>query len=117
MLKPGGVFRAVVPDLKAAVDAYIENYANQNSPASEFMRSTMLGVEHRGSGPRSVLMKLFGNSKHLWMWDYPSFRYELQQAGFRDIRPCRFGDATEKQFALVEEEGRFYGAAAIECYK
>ncbi|HEY9003245.1 MAG TPA: methyltransferase domain-containing protein [Mucilaginibacter sp.] len=117
ILKPDGIFRAVMPDLKAAIDAYIENYDKQDSPASEFMRSTMLGIEDRGSGFRSVLMKLYGNSKHLWMWDYRSLHHELQQAGFRNIRPCKFGDSTEKEFALVEEEGRFYGAVAFECQK
>ena len=117
ILKPGGIFRAVMPDLKAAAESYIENYDKLDSPASEFMRSTMLGIEDRGSGLRSIMVKLYGNSKHLWMWDYRSLQYELQQVGFRNIRPCQFGDSTEKEFSLVEEEGRFYGAVAFECQK
>lgn len=117
ILKPGGIFRAVMPDLKTAVDVYIKNYNKIDSPASEFMRNTMLGIEDRGSGFRSILIKLYGNSKHLWMWDYRSLQHELKEIGFRNIRPCKFGDSTEKAFELVEEEARFYGAVAFECQK
>ncbi len=117
ILKPGGIFRGVVPDLKAAVDTYIKGYDKFDSPASELMRNTMLGVEDRGTGLRSIFIKLYGNSKHLWMWDYPSLKYELQKAGFRNIRQCQFGDSTEHNFTFVEEEGRFYNAAAFECQK
>ena len=117
ILKPGGIFRGVVPDLKAAVDAYIENYEQLDSPASELMRNTMLGIEDRGKGLRSIMTKLYGNSKHLWMWDYRSLQYELQKAGFRNIRPCQFGDSSDNNFSFVEEEGRFNGAAAFECQK
>jgi len=117
ILKPGGIFRGVVPDLKAAVDAYIENYDQLDSPASELMRNTMLGIEDRGKGLRSIMTKLYGNSKHLWMWDYKSMEYELQKAGFKNIRPCRFGDSTDNNFSFVEEEGRFNVAAAFECQK
>jgi SAM-dependent methyltransferase len=117
ILKPGGTFRGVVPDLRAAVDAYIKNYDQSASPASDLMHDTMLGIEDRGKGIRSIMMKLYGNSKHLWMWDYPSLRYELQNAGFRNVRPISFGDSPDSNFALVEEESRFYGAAAFECQK
>jgi SAM-dependent methyltransferase len=117
ILKPGGIFRGVVPDLKAAVDAYIENYDQLDSPASELMRNTMLGIEDRGKGLRSIMTKLYGNSKHLWMWDYKSMEYELQKAGFRNIRPSQFGDSTDNNFSFVEEEGRFNAAAAFECQK
>lgn len=117
ILKPGGTFRGVVPDLKAAVDLYIKNYDESASPASDLMRDTMLGIEDRGNGLRSIMMNLYGNSKHLWMWDYPSLRYELQEAGFNNVRSARFGDAKDANFVHVEEQGRFYGATAFECQK
>jgi hypothetical protein len=51
------------------------------------------------------------------MWDYKSMGYELQKAGFKNIRPCQFGDSTDNNFSFVEEEGRFNAAAAFECQK
>jgi SAM-dependent methyltransferase len=117
ILKPGGMFRGVVPDLKAAVMDYVENTAGNLSPASELMRSTMLGTETRGKGISGALQSMFGNSKHLWMWDYPSLCFELKKSGFANIRPAVFGDAADTSFKFVEEESRFYKAAAFECTK
>jgi Methyltransferase domain len=46
LLKPGGLFRLIVPDLKARAQKYI--------------------------GWRSAMIEIFGGSHHLWMWDEAS---------------------------------------------
>ncbi len=117
ILKPGGTFRGVVPDLRAAVLNYIEEYDRIDAPANELMRSTMLGIENRAKSLSSNIKSLYGNSKHLWMWDYKSLEFELKKTGFVSIRKCQFGDADDVFFNLVEEEGRFFQAAAFECKK
>jgi predicted SAM-dependent methyltransferase len=117
LLKPDGIFRGVVPDLRAAAVDYIKNHDHQEAPAHEFMRNTMLGIENRNKNFISLFKNLYGNSKHLWMWDYSSLQYELQRAGFKNIRPCQFNDSTDLNFLAVEEKGRFYKAAAFECQK
>jgi predicted SAM-dependent methyltransferase len=117
ILKPGGVFRGVVPDLKAIAIDYIESYDQKKSPANEFMTDAMLGLENRNKSPLSVLKNLYANSKHLWMWDYKSLQHELQKAGFKNIRSCHFNDSEDLNFLAVEEKERFYKAAAFECQK
>jgi SAM-dependent methyltransferase len=117
LLKPGGVFRGVVPDLKSAVMNYIEGYDKVDAPANELMRNTMLGIENRPQSLSSNIKSVYGNSKHLWMWDYKSLAFELKKAGFIHVRQCRFGDSTDLMFGLVEEENRFAGAVAFECQK
>jgi predicted SAM-dependent methyltransferase len=117
VLKPGGIFRAVVPDLKTVATNYLKSFDEQETPANEFMRSTMLGIEDKGKGIASLLKGLYGNSKHLWMWDYKSLQAELKTAGFKEIRPAVYGDSSDVYFASVEEENRFYSAAAFECIK
>ncbi|MBB3057109.1 class I SAM-dependent methyltransferase [Mucilaginibacter gotjawali] len=117
ILKPGGTFRGVVPDLKAAVQDYISGYDTTEAPANELMHDTMLGVENRPKSLSSNIKGMYGNSKHLWMWDYKSLEYELKKAGFINIRPCTFGDSGDPVFKFVEEEGRFYKAAAFDCQK
>jgi SAM-dependent methyltransferase len=117
LLKPGGIFRGVVPDLKSAVMNYIEQYDNVGAPANELMRNTMLGVENRQQSLSSSIKSLYGNSKHLWMWDYKSLAFELKKAGFVNVRQCRFGNSDDPIFNLVEEESRFAGAVAFECQK
>ena len=117
ILKAGGIFRGVVPDLKAAVQEYIEGYDRVDAPANELMRNTMLGIENRGKTLASNVKTLYGNSKHFWMWDYKSLEFELKKAGFVNIRECKFGDSAIPVFKFVEEESRFYQAAAFECQK
>ncbi|MES2428786.1 MAG: methyltransferase domain-containing protein [Bacteroidota bacterium] len=117
ILKPGGTFRGVVPDLKAAVTDYLEQYNKQDTPANILMQNTMLGIESRNKGLIDGIKGLYGNSKHLWMWDYKSLAFELDKIGFKDIRPAKYSDADDNQFSVVEEEDRFYKAAAFECKK
>jgi hypothetical protein len=117
ILKPGGIFRGVVPDLRWAVLNYIEEYDRVDAPANELMRNTMLGIENRPKNLLSNIKGIYGNSKHLWMWDYKSLEFELKKAGFVNIRECRFGDSSDPLFHYVEEEGRFLQAVAFECQK
>ncbi len=117
ILKPGGIFRGVVPDLGAAIENYIENFDSSESPASDFMKFTMLGIETRKKDIFSAFVNAFGNSKHLWMWDYKSISFELSKAGFKNIRSCEFGDSIDGQFSLAEDANRFWKAVAFECEK
>lgn len=120
MLKPGGVFRLIVPDLRSRAKKYLE--CQTPEAAHEFMRRAHLGVEDAHS-IKSRLFTLFGHSHHLWMYDERSMRAELAARGFTDIRACRYGDSEIPEFAEVEEEGRFTGGTAdgrevaLECRK
>jgi SAM-dependent methyltransferase len=117
ILKPGGTFRGVVPDLKAAVTDYLAQHDQLDAPANILMQTTMLGVESRNKGLIGGIKRLYGNSKHLWMWDYKSLAFELDKIGFKNIRQAKYSDADDNQFSVVEEEDRFYKAAAFECKK
>jgi hypothetical protein len=117
-LNEAGLFRMVVPDLEFSARAYIRGLENEDSQASlEFLRNTMLGIEKRPKGVLALLSTIWGNSHHLWMWDYYSLAEELKRAGFSDIRRCAFGDCEDKMFTYVEDRGRFENALAVECRK
>lgn len=118
ILKTGGIFRCVVPDLEIAAREYILGLDSKKKDASiQFLNSVMLGQRTRPRGLVGITKAAFGNSHHLWMWDVQSLAEELQQAGFKNIRPCKYADSTDPMFKLVEDEGRFWHAAAIECIK
>jgi len=51
------------------------------------------------------------------MWDFRSVQYELDLAGFVMIRECKYGDADDAMFKLVEDKNRFMQAVCIECRK
>ena len=118
ILKPNGVFRCVLPDLEAIAKEYIANLNNGKTDANViFFEQSLLGKKKRRRGLIGLLVNFFGNSNHLWMWDFLSLKSELAKAGFKSIRRCSFNDSSEVSFLTVEEESRFSGALAIECIK
>jgi hypothetical protein len=118
ILKPGGVFRCIVPDLEFSARSYISQLDKNVKLASlEFMNSTMLGRKIRPKGLKGIISLLFGNYYHYWMWDRNSLVLELEGIGFRNVRICEFDDCSDHMFSFVEDPRRFENAVAIECYK
>ncbi len=114
-LRPGGVFRFVLPDL----EHYARQYMTSPTPeaAQTFMTETLLGEQHGARGLKSLPRAIFGRSQHLWMWDYKSFVPELAAAGFTSVRRASFGDSGDPVFAVVENEGRWVNCLGVECRK
>ena len=119
ILKKGGIFRCVVPDLEFAARNYIQDLEKGNKLASVYFigECTLLGMEKRPKGFKEMVISLFGNSHHMWMWDRKSLSEELKMAGFQEIRICSFNDSQDEMFKLVENKGRFENAVSIECKK
>ena len=118
LLNNSGIFRCVLPDLQFSINEYLIQKQNKDTNASiNFLKSTMLGVVERPASLKEKVFNMFGNSKHLWMWDAESMKEYLLQAGFSSVRLCSFNDSKDPMFKLVEEESRFYAAIAFECYK
>lgn len=118
ILKIGGFFRCVVPDFEYYAKEYIKSFENENSSASiDFFKDTLLGFENRPKGIKGLLKSFLGNSRHLWMWDSKSLSEELRNAGFSNVRTCKFNDSQVLMFKYVEESASFKNAVAFECVK
>jgi hypothetical protein len=112
-LRPGGVFRLVLPDIEQLAKAYL----NDPDPeaAHRFMRDSWLGEENMARGLRSMPSALFGRARHFWMWDYKAMAKELADAGFTDVRRAQFGDSQYPRFKEVEDIGRWENCLGVEC--
>jgi predicted SAM-dependent methyltransferase len=109
ILKPGGVFRIVVPDLRWRAEAYLRQAAAKDERAADqFLSSTMLGEKRRARTLAAIARTMFGNSAHRWMFDFASLARRLTSIGFVDVRRCEFGDAAQPAFKDVEERSRFF---------
>jgi SAM-dependent methyltransferase len=116
MLKPGGVFRLVVPDLEAAARDYLHGLERgEHDAAVRFLTETHLGRPSRPGSFMALLSSLFGHAAHLWMWDRPSLKAELADAGFGSVRDAAFNDSEDPMFARVEDAGRFDDGFALEA--
>lgn len=116
ILEPDGIFRLVLPDLEFAINTYLEDFSSHEA-AYNFMKGTSLGKEKRVKGLKGFVVEWFGNSQHLWMWDYRSLERELYDAGFCKIRRAQYGDSKEVMFNDVEKKGRWENCIGIECSK
>ncbi|XOF32994.1 MAG: class I SAM-dependent methyltransferase [Candidatus Electrothrix sp. YB6] len=113
ILQPEGIFRLVVPDLSNLAESYRQD--TSALAAVRFMRNSGMGRERRSRGIIGFLSEWLGNSRHLWLWDYPALRTYLEQASFVMIRRAEYGDSLLPEFASVEDQERWQGAVGVEC--
>jgi len=118
ILKEGGKFRVIVPDLECRCREYITNLDNGDVEANnKFMLSSNLGVDKHPSRIKSYMRMFYFCSYHFWMWDKLSLKHELSKAGFTEIRQCHYGDSKDEMFGYVENEHRYFNVIAFECTK
>ena len=115
ILKLGGVFRFVLPDLEYYIQQYTDS--DDSDRAHEFLEATMLGVKARPKSFGGLLREWFGGSKHFWMWDFGAMSNELEKCGFVGIRRAAFGDSVYPAFSEVEDSGRWENCLGVECVK
>ncbi len=114
-LKPGGIFRLVVPDLEYLAKSYLASPSSES--AHRFMHEACLGVAHRSRGIGALMRTMFGHSAHLWMWDERSTVELLRTVGFEERRRAYFGDCEDPKFKEVEVSDRFLNCLGIQCRK
>ena len=115
MLRPGGLFRLVLPDLEYMVSRYV-NDPSQGA-ALRFMDETGLGFRTRERSLARSVVSWLGNSRHLWMWDFDALEPELEREGFTGIRRASFGDSPDPMFRQVEEQEKWKNHLGIECWR
>jgi len=115
LLKPGGVFRFVLPDL----EELIKDYQNNNSvnASMKFMEDSYLGRHQRAKGLMGFVREWMGNSKHMWMWDFKSMKKELEAVGFKSVRRAYYHDSEHPEFKAVEELRRWEKQLGVNCFR
>jgi SAM-dependent methyltransferase len=115
MLRPGGLFRLVIPDLRLIARQYL--HSTEPDAGFKFVETLGMGRMDRRTGLMGSLRRRFGNSAHFWMWDFESMEIELKNTGFVEIRRAVRGDSGEEIFTRAEQEIRWEGALGIQCQK
>ena len=116
MLQEGGIFRCVVPDMAWIAAEFLRRVESGDHGASGYlMDATDLGKRVRPRGLRGLIHQCLRTSEAQWMWDRQSLIHTLEEHGFRQIRPCSFGDCEDPMFALVEQAKSYVNAVALEA--
>ncbi|CAN5782583.1 hypothetical protein BH10CHL1_BH10CHL1_38090 [soil metagenome] len=114
-LKPGGLFRFVLPDLEQLANTYLQSTADD--AAIQFVGMSGFGMSDRSKGISGLLRVWLGNSHHRWMWDYKSITKVLAEVGFVQIRRAQLGDSKLEIFENIEEPSRWQGCLGLECFR
>ena len=77
ILRPGGIIRIAVPDIKKQVSQYIES-----DDADAFIEATNLCLTGTRSLAQRLRLLLIGSRNHKWMYDGNSLSVLLQKHGF-----------------------------------
>lgn len=92
VLKPSGIIRLVVPDLKILAKKYVDNDLSffktekRESLADGFLEALGLASRVEGSVVLSALYRRFGeHSRHKQLYDFDSLSCLLELCGFRKI--------------------------------
>jgi SAM-dependent methyltransferase len=116
VLKPGGVVRMVVPDLRVIMRDYLDGKADE-APYGDRVTPTAADlVNHRlmyrplaparGSLPYRIYSALTDFHSHKWMYDSDSLVYHLEQAGFTEVAIRPYLDSRIDGIEQVEIERR-----------
>ncbi|MEC4805045.1 MAG: methyltransferase domain-containing protein [Jaaginema sp. PMC 1079.18] len=119
-LKPGGTFRAVVPDLEQYIQSYWQQRQDEKvatQAAKNFMTASGLGWNRPRQTWYDRVREALANYRHQWMWDRPSLQAAFSEHGFKNPRFCTYGDWHDPRFAKVEYEDSFEYAIGVEGQK
>ena len=118
-LEPGGIFRAVLPNLEESIDSYKREKNKGNKRAAyDFMHYTFLGYKARPKSIKDVLKWRLSGHHHFWMWDFESLEVELLNTSFTKVYKSSFNQSADPYFNYAESPGRFdYNALCIEAIK
>jgi len=87
ILKKGGNFALIVPDLECYINSYIKDkiVGKNKNPSINFMKNTHLGLYETRESTISRIKHAFSNTRHQWMWDEESLKNKLLEFNFKNI--------------------------------
>jgi predicted SAM-dependent methyltransferase len=122
VLRPEGVLRIVVPDFRAMILTYINEYQTNDfnrlekiSPAHKLQESLLLRTSRSPSGsmPYKLYTALNDFHSHKWMYDTDSLQKCFWDAGFVQIQEMPCHESRILDIDVVENPGRILDGAGF----
>jgi predicted SAM-dependent methyltransferase len=93
-LKPGGVMRIAMPDLRYVVDRYLGDWKNQ-----AWLREPTCPIIDT---PAHMLNFALRSWEHLYIYDLPDLTLRLNEAGFTAVEPKDLGQSSHSDLRDLE---------------
>lgn len=94
-LKPTGLLRVALPDLRLLAREYVEGRMD----ADRFVEAT-----HLAKDGMSFLEAGLGHAHHRWMYDSEGFSHLLRSLGWRDVKVCAYASSFLPEFVALDRE-------------
>ncbi len=106
-LKPNGILRVVLPDLRAMAAAYLKGEVD----ADRFISNTKLRDLHRRR------FAFLDHIEHRWMYDCDSFMALLGRIGYREVQRSEFCSSRSRELAALDISSRKPVSFYVEALK
>lgn len=115
VLKPGGVHRILVPDLKKWVNAYLNN----DLLIQEYRKSGVQVKELAYPTACTVLMGMVHGHHHKFIWDFETLAHYLNEIGFRFVEETMYQQSCLPDIKDIEpyDPLRALESLCVECKK
>jgi len=122
VLKPNGVIRIIVPDLRFMVTEYLAKKNDSGRALSEKIRAAdylneRLAFRKPAPPGGNLLLRFYETWKdlhsHYWMYDSDSLACYVEQAGFAEVAEKGFLQSAIQGIKEVEDPERILGGAGI----
>ncbi len=118
ILKPGGVFRVVVPDLKLLTSKYINGdksfFGDSKEPIADNFINYVWRIKEKRS--HTFFENLFIDY-HKWMYDFESLSHLLRNSGFEEVSECKYRQGECADLKRIEPLKRREESIYIEAIK
>lgn len=123
VLKPAGIIRIVVPDIKTFINEYrlsgTKSSEEWNTKGDILMNQLQLRSPSSNHG--NFISRFYNTindtSSHKWMYDSESLTYWLRWTGFKKIKVKKLFDSKIKNIRNIENPLRFKDAICLEAQK
>jgi len=112
VLRPGGIIRICVPDIKKQISQY-----NESGDADAFVSATHLCASRPTSLAQRLKLLLVGTRHHQWMYDGDSLSRLLQKHGFTEAEIMPFGATTIPDPEPLDLQERSSEGVCVEAKK
>jgi predicted SAM-dependent methyltransferase len=94
-LKPGGVLRVAMPDLRYVVDRYLGDWRNQDWLREPYYQQAV-------DSPAKMLNTSLRTWGHMYVYDLPEITLRLREVGFCTVEPQAWGDSAHPELRGLE---------------
>lgn len=112
VLRPGGLVRLAVPDLRLQLQHYLES-----KDADAFVRATYLAEERGTRLADRLRLLLIGARNHQWMYDGSSLCRLLRSSGFAEVEVVPAGTSSISDAAPLDLHEREDESVYVEARK